>query len=85
MIKLWSDKAWADYLYWQSTDKKILKKINELIKDIERNGASEGTGHPEPLKYYKAWSRRIDHEHRLVYIIEDDKLCIIACKGHYED
>lgn len=85
MNTVWTDKAWADYLYWQSNDKKMLKKINELVKDIERNGLSEGTGHPEPLKYRNAWSRRIDHENRLVYNIVDGSLWIIACKGHYED
>ena len=57
MNKLWSDIAWDEYLYWQQTDKKMVKKINELIKDIERNGLNQGTGHPEPLKYRKGWSR----------------------------
>ncbi len=67
-------------------DKKILKKINELVKDIERNGLSEGIGKPEPLKHRKAWSRRIDKENRLVYNIdESSNLWIIVCKGHYED
>jgi len=56
MNKLWSDIAWDEYLYWQQTDKKIVKKINELIKDIERNGLSQGIGHPEPLRYRKGWS-----------------------------
>lgn len=65
MNKLWSDRAWDDYLYWQFQDKKILKKINELVKDIERNGLSEGIGKPEPLKYKNVWSRRIDKENRL--------------------
>lgn len=85
MNKLWSDRAWDDYLYWQSLDKKTLKKINDLIKDIERNGLSEGIGKPEPLKYRKAWSRRIDKENRLIYNIDENgNLWIIACKGHYE-
>jgi len=85
MNKLWSDRAWDDYLYWQMQDKKVLKKINELVKDIERNGISKGIGHPEALKYRKAWSRRIDHENRLVYNIDEyENLWIIACKGHYE-
>ena len=67
-------------------DKKTLKKINALIKDIERNGLSEGIGKPEPLKYRKAWSRRIDHENRLVYNFDaQQNLLIISCKGHYED
>ena len=86
MNKLWSDRAWDDYLYWQSQDKKTLRKINELVKDIERNGLSTGTGKPEPLKHRKAWSRRIDQENRLVYNFDNHgNLLIIACKGHYED
>ena len=67
-------------------DKKTLRKINALIKDIERNGLSEGIGKPEPLKYRKAWSRRIDQENRLVYNFDaQQNLLIISCKGHYED
>jgi toxin YoeB len=86
MNKIWSDRAWDEYLQWQTLDKKTLKKINSLVKDIERNGLSEGIGKPEPLKYRKAWSRRIDHENRLVYNIDsDNNLLIISCKGHYED
>ena len=86
MNKLWSDPAWDDYLYWQTQDKKTAKKINELIISIEREGVSEGLGKPEPLKHRKAWSRRIDHEHRLVYRVDDNGyLWIIACRGHYED
>ena len=60
MNKLWTDDGWADYLYWQSQDKKTLKRINELIKDIERNGALNEIGKPETLKYRKGFSRRID-------------------------
>ena len=60
MNKLWTDDGWADYFYWQSQDKKPLKRINELIKDIERNGALNGIGKPEALKYRKGFSRRID-------------------------
>ncbi|MBQ9565205.1 MAG: Txe/YoeB family addiction module toxin [Synergistaceae bacterium] len=85
MNKLWSDRAWSDYLYWQTQDRKTLKRINDLVKDIERNGISEGIGKPEPLKYRKAWSRRIDEGNRLVYDIKDGNLWIIACKGHYEE
>ena len=86
MNKVWSDRAWEDYLYWQVQDKKTLKKINELVKDIERNGLNKGIGKPEPLKYRKAWSRRIDHENRLVYSFSGkNDLWIISCKGHYED
>ena len=86
MNKLWADRAWDDYLYWQQQDKKIVRKINELVKDIERNGVSKGTGKPEPLRYREAWSRRIDHENRLIYNIDDNgSLWIISCKGHYND
>ena len=86
MNKIWSDLAWDEYLQWQMLDKKMLKKINALIKDIERNGLSEGIGKPEPLKYCKAWSRRIDQENRLVYNFDaQQNLLIISCKGHYED
>ncbi|MBQ6343251.1 MAG: Txe/YoeB family addiction module toxin [Anaerolineaceae bacterium] len=84
MEKIWSDDAWEEYLYWQSQDKKTLKKINTLIKDIERNGF-HGIGKSEPLKYKKGWSRRIDKENRLVFDIVDGKLYIASCKGHYEE
>jgi toxin YoeB len=85
MEKLWSDRAWDDYLYWQKYDKKTASKINDLIKSIEREGLTKGKGKAEPLKYRKAWSRRIDQENRLVYNIKDGYLWIISCKGHYED
>ena len=64
MNKLWTDDGWADYLYWQSQDKKTLKKINELVKDIERNGVLNGIGKPEALKHRKGYSRRIDEKNR---------------------
>jgi len=85
MNKIFSDIAWAHYLYWQSEDKKILRKVNELIRDIERNG-NEGLGKPEPLKHEFSgfWSRRITEVHRLIYSIDDENIYIIAsCKGHY--
>lgn len=86
MNKLWADRAWDDYLYWQQQDKKVLKRINELVKDIERNGVSKGIGKPEPLRYRKAWSRRIDQENRLVYNIDEHgNLWIVSCKGHYNE
>jgi len=70
----------------QQQDKKTLIKINNLIKDIERNGLVDGIGKPEPLKYRKAWSRRIDKENRLIYNHDErGNLIIIACKGHYEE
>lgn len=82
---IFSQTAWSQYTDWQMTDKSIIKKINELIKDIQRNGLSEGIGKPELLKYRKAWSRRINHEHRLVYNFDENQnLLVIACKGHYE-
>ena len=85
MEKLWTDDGWDGYLYWQLHDKKILKRINDLVKDIERNGVSKGIGKPEKLKYRDGWSRRIDEKNRLVYRIDNnDYLNIISCKGHYE-
>ena len=80
-------KGWEDYIYWQTEDKKTLKKINQLIKDIFRNGY-EGIGKPEPLKSNLSgyWSREIDHKNRLIYCILNDGIIeIIQCKGHYSD
>jgi len=86
MLKLWSDIAWEQYLYWQTQDKKTLKKINELIRDIERNGLNKGLGKPEPLRHRPGWSRRIDEANRLIYDFNSEgNLIIIACKGHYEE
>lgn len=84
MNKIFSDVAWKHYLYWQSEDRKILRKVNELIQDIERNG-NEGFGKPEPLKHELSgyWSRRITDVHRLIYNIDDDNIHIASCKGHY--
>jgi len=84
--KLWTDRAWEDYLYWQSQDKKTLKRLNELIKDIERNGYT-GIGKPEPLKGNLSgwWSRLIDDSNRIVYRIRNDMLEITLCRGHYND
>jgi len=86
MIKIWSDKAWDDYLYWQTQDKKTLKRINQLIKDIDRNGY-DGIGKPEPLgeNYSGFWSRRIDEKNRLIYRIIDGSIEIAQCKTHYQD
>jgi len=84
-VKLtWSTEAWDDYLYWQETDKKTVKKINELIKDASRT-PFEGKGKPEPLKHNLAgfWSRRITTEHRLVYAVGDDALLIASCRYYY--
>ena len=87
MRKTWTDQGWDDYLYWQSQDKKTLRRINELVKDIERNGLLVGIGRPEALKndLQGFCSRRIDEKNRLVYFLSPDgALCIIACRGHYE-
>ncbi len=85
MLITFTKNAWEDYLYWQNTDKKVLKKINELIKDIQRN-PSDGIGKPESLKFDLAgyWSRRIDHEHRLVYQVKEQSVLIYACRYHYD-
>ena len=87
MNKIWSDEAWEDYLYWQTQDKKTLKRINALIKDIDRNGAMNGIGDPEALKgnLQGYFSRRINEKHRLIYRIENDKILIAQCRGHYYD
>ncbi len=87
MKKAWHDKAWAEYEYWQEENRRMVKKINVLLKDIERNGAEDGIGKPERLKgdLSDFYSRRIDGEHRLVYrITEEGFLEIASCKGHYE-
>jgi len=80
----WTDAAWKDYLYWQTQDKKTLKRINKLITDCKRS-SFEGIGKPEPLKENLAgfWSRRIDESNRLVYAVDEDYLTIIACRYHY--
>jgi toxin YoeB len=81
-VKLvWDEYAWADYVWWQAQDRKILKRSNTLITDIQRNG-NEGIGKPEPLKQ-GYWSRRITDEHRLVYKIAADEIRIAACRYHY--
>jgi len=84
MRLIWSDKSWSEYIDWQSQDKKILKKINSLIKDIKRN-PYDGVGKPEQLKHELTgcWSRRINDEHRLVYEVNDCGIGIVSCKYHY--
>jgi toxin YoeB len=84
MILSWAEKAWEDYLYWQKTDKKVLKRINLLIKDIKRQ-PFRGLGDPEPLKHNWSgyWSRRIDREHRLVYKVTDESIIVVQCRYHY--
>lgn len=80
----WDEDAWSDYLYWQTQDKKTLKKINTLLNDIMRN-PFEGIGKPEPLRHFKGyWSRRIDSANRVVYKVEDETIAIVAVRGHYD-
>ena len=86
MRLMWDEDAWEEYLYWQTQDKKLLKRINSLIKDIQRN-TYEGIGKPEPLKGDLSgwWSRRIDDTHRIVYREQDGNIIIASCYGHYTD
>lgn len=86
MSIVFSSAAWEDYLWWQQQDRKVLKRVNLLIRDIERNG-NEGIGKPEPLKhgFQGYWSRRITDEHRLVYRIAEGEVRIAACRYHYSD
>ena len=81
----WLPNGWKDYLYWQETDRKILQRVNELIKDAQRNPFA-GIGKPEPLKNNLKgwWSRRITQEHRLIYRVEDGNLLIMQCRFHYD-
>jgi toxin YoeB len=81
---VFSSQGWADYLHWQQTDRKLLKRINDLIKEIKRT-PFEGTGKPEPLRHALAgyWSRRINDEHRLVYKVEGDSVWIAQARYHY--
>ena len=81
----WTDDGWDDYVYWQTEDTRTLKKINSLIKSINRDGPLKGEGHPEPLKYRPGYSRTINEKDRLVYDIEDGELVIFSCRSHYED
>lgn len=80
----WTDEAWGDYLYWQTQDKKTLKRINKLITDVKRS-PFEGIGKPEPLKENLSgfWSRRIDDTNRLVYVVDEAAITIISCRYHY--
>lgn len=85
MRKIWYDRAWEDYLYWQSQDKKTLRRINTILRDIER-GNFNGVGKPEALKgdLTGFWSRRIDEKNRLVYRVRQGVLEIASCRGHYD-
>ena len=86
MKLLWEDRAWSDYLYWQTQDKKTLKRINALIKDIQRS-PYQGIGKPEPLRGNLSgwWSRRIDETNRIVYYEQGAVIYIISCLGHSDD
>lgn len=86
MIKVWQDDAWDDYLYWQQQDKRTLKRINQIIKDIDRNGY-QGIGKPEQLSGDLSgfWSRRIDDKNRIVYRILNNRIEIAQCGSHYRD
>ncbi|MCL2852659.1 MAG: Txe/YoeB family addiction module toxin [Defluviitaleaceae bacterium] len=86
MRKLWTDRAWEDYLYWQTQDKKTLQRVNQIIKDIERS-EHNGIGKPEPLRHNFSgwWSRRIDDTNRIVYRVKDGNIEISQCRGHYDD
>ena len=82
----WDFDAWEDYMYWQNHDKKVLRQINKLVKDISRS-PFEGLGKPEPLRenLRGLWSRRINKEHRLVYLVRENTVLIFSCRGHYDD
>ncbi|TNG94924.1 Txe/YoeB family addiction module toxin [Pasteurellaceae bacterium USgator11] len=84
MRLVWTEDAWDDYLYWQANSKGNVKRINQLIKAIQRS-PFEGIGKPEPLKFDFSgyWSRRIDQEHRLVYAVQDQQIIVIQCRFHY--
>lgn len=83
-LQSWTDEAWGDYVYWQTQDKKTLKRINKLINDVKRS-PFEGIGKPEPLKENLSgfWSRRIDDTNRLVYAVDEHAITIISCRYHY--
>lgn len=90
MRLLWDESAWSDYLYWQEQDRRVVKRVNQLIRDITRGAdvgePNVGIGKPEALKhgFHGYWSRRITDEHRLVYKVVDGELRIAACRYHYE-
>ena len=86
MRLLWEDRAWEDYLYWQTQDKKTLKRINVIINEVKRT-PFEGVGKPEPLRGNMSgyWSRRIDEKNRIVYFEQDNILYVVSCRGHYDN
>lgn len=85
MTVVFSDRAWEEYVWWQTQDRATLRRINRLIQDIQRHG-NEGIGKPEPLKYGFSgyWSRRINEEHRLIYKAEDGRVFVAGCRYHYQ-
>lgn len=80
-----SPDAWADYLYWQTEDKKTLRRINKLLQELQREGAVQGLGKAELLRNTKGMSKRIDETNRITYVVENDNVIVLSCRGHYED
>ena len=82
---LFSSEGWRDYLYWQTQDRKTLKRINLLIQSIQRDGLAVGLGKPEALRHKDGWSRRIDEKNRLLYVEKGNSVYITSFRGHYDD
>ena len=82
---IFSEKGFEHYVYWQTQDKKTLRKINHLLRSISRDGAMNGEGKPEPLKGRSGYSRRIDDKNRLIYDVSGESITIISCRGHYDN
>ena len=80
-----TEKGFDEFLYWQRNDKKMAKRIYNLLKSIDREGPMQGIGKPEPLKGRPGYSRRIDEKNRLIYDVEDGRITIESCLGHYDD
>lgn len=80
-----SPEAWADYLYWQTKDKKTLKRINKLLQELQRDGTVQGIGKAELLRHAEGMSKRIDDKNRLTYTMEGKSIVVLSCRGHYED
>ncbi len=80
-----TDKGFEDYVYWQHNDRKTLKRINQILKSIDREGPMQGIGKPEPLKHEVGYSRRTDDANRLVYDVHDGRITVQSCRGHYDD
>lgn len=80
-----SPDAWADYLYWQTEDKKTLRRINKLLQELQRDGVIQGLGKAELLRNIKGMSKRIDDKNRLTYTMENESIVVLSCRGHYEE